>query len=751
VVGLDRGTGDLNRAARAGRGEARQILRRHWIFAALLLLAAALRAVVFAAYHPALIFPDSVRYLQYAHNFADGHWSVDELRQSGYSVLIIPAMLLHGMWIIPLVQHLVGLATAVLVYAVLIRFGTRTWLAALATIPVLFDPLQLVLEQYVLTDTWTVFLLVAALALLVWRPEGPGETRPEEPGETQQGKHGWRPVAGCGLLLGLAVTFRDEELIMIVPAVLYVLVAVRPRRRLIARLGALIGCFLIPVAGYLGWFEASHGELSFSTFSGAFLYGRVADFASCEGLTLPSYERALCPTQPVAQRNADFYTWDPRSPQWTFRPPAAMSRDAVVRDFSLRILRHQPLAYAEAAGRDFIYAFSPVRGAGPERYSPAYLQFHTYIRPDRQAYAAIGALGYQAPGVRPGPAAFLTDYGRWFYLPGPVFAAGLVLALAGLVIGRNRRGTPKACLLFTASAVLVLIPPAAFATFDWRYQLPQLTLIPVAAILGVNVIGRRGGLLLFGLPPAVEIDELVPHLRSQVFGRQPAGEADGLAHLGQVLGAVRAAGQMRLETPPGRPAQRAFQVIGHQLDSSLADHVTTAEESHRTPRNSSSNNCLSRLRPRCSRTRWFTSVRARTAHTSPLLIPSTSRRNTTSRWREGRSSIQIRMRSASLPASIRPSAASIQCSGGSAQPPEASNRDGSTTGSGSATGTLRFSRVPVFLAWFTRMRNSQVLRDERPSNPPRPRSRPSQVSWTTSSAMARLGTNEAASRSIGSL
>ena len=64
-------------------------LRRHWVFAGLVVLAAALRGVVLAAYHPALIFPDSVRYLQYAHNFATGHWSPDALRQSGYSVLII--------------------------------------------------------------------------------------------------------------------------------------------------------------------------------------------------------------------------------------------------------------------------------------------------------------------------------------------------------------------------------------------------------------------------------------------------------------------------------------------------------------------------------------------------------------------------------------------------------------------------------------------------------------------------------------
>jgi Dolichyl-phosphate-mannose-protein mannosyltransferase len=486
VDGLDRGAGDLSlsRPARAARG-----LRRHWVFAALLVLGAALRAAVFAAYHPALIFPDSVRYLQYAHNFTVGQWSADALRQSGYSVLILPVVLLHDLWIIPLAQHLAGLATAVLVYAVLIRFGVRTWLAAVAAVPVLFDPLQLVLEQYVLTDVWTVFLVVSALVILVWRRD--------EGSEPWKDKRGWLPVAACGLLLGLAVTFRDEILIMIVPAVLYVLVAVRPRRRLLTRLAALTGCFLIPVAGYLGWFDASHGQWNFTTFSGAFLYGRVADFASCQGLNLPAYEKPLCPAQPPALRNADFYTWNPQSPQWTFRPPAGMSRDAVVRDFSLRILRHQPLGYAAAAARDFLYGFSPVRGVGPEQYSPAYLQFHTYVRPDRQAYASIAALGYQAPAVRPGLAAFLTDYGRWFYVPGPVFAAGLVLGLGGLIVSQARRRklqnkeTRDACLLFTASAVLVLIPPAAFATFDWRYQLPQLSLIPVAAILGVHAARGR--------------------------------------------------------------------------------------------------------------------------------------------------------------------------------------------------------------------------------------------------------------------
>jgi hypothetical protein len=435
-------------------------------------LGAALRGVVLVAYHPALIFPDSVRYLQYAHNFTTGHWSPDALRQSGYSVAIIPVIGLHALWLLPLAQHLAGLATAGLVYAVLIRSGARPWLAAVAAVPVLFDPLQLVLEQYVLTDVGAALLIMAALVILVWRRDGPRT----------------REAAAAGLLLGVAVTFRDQDLIMIVPAALYLLVKVRPARMLLIRLGTTAGCFLIPVVGYLGWFASAHGQWNFTTFDGAFLYGRVADFADCRGLTLPGYERPLCPAEPPAQRNADFYTWNPRSPQWTFTPPAGKSRDAVVRDFSLRILRHQPLGYAGAVGRDLLYGFSPVRGAGPEQYSPAYLQFGTSVRPDRAAYASIAKLGYPAPSVEKGPAAFLTDYGRWVYLPGPVLAAGLVLALTGLAVSRGR---DQATVLFTASAIAILLPPAMFATFDWRYQLPQLSLIPVAAVLGVLAMGSH--------------------------------------------------------------------------------------------------------------------------------------------------------------------------------------------------------------------------------------------------------------------
>ena len=64
--------------------------------------------------------------------------------------------------------------------------------------------------------------------------------------------------------------------------------------------------------------------------------------------------------------------------------------------------------------------------------------------------------------------------------------------------------------------------------------------------------------------------------------------------------------------------------------------------------------------------------------------------------------------------------------------------------------TLRASRAPAVRARLTRIASSQVRSDERPSKRSMPRSTPSQVSWTTSSATARLETNVEARRSMAS-
>src|SRR6516165_818709 len=152
-------------------------------------------------------------------------------------------------------------------------------------------------------------------------------------------------------------------------------------------------------------------------------------------------------------------------------------------------------------------------------------------------------------------------------------------------------------------------------------------------MVGVRVRPRgRGSASILGTPAAVHIRQVLAHPRGEVLGRHPAGQLDCLPDLGQVLGAVRAASQVLLESPPLPPGQRPFQVRSHQLNHFLADKITTEREPHRNPPPSSvSSSCRSLPRPRCSSTRWLASLIASTAQTSSLLSPSTSRNSTTSR------------------------------------------------------------------------------------------------------------------------
>jgi hypothetical protein len=450
------------------------VVRRNWLFAIVAGCATALRAVVQLAYQPALIFPDSERYLQYADNFIAGHWTPDWLRTSGYSLLLIPAVLAHNLAAVAAAQHLIGLATAVLIYAVLVHFGARRWLATLATVPVLFDPLELDIEQYVLTDVIATFLLVAALTVLVWKRDALGLAA----------------SAVAGLLLAAATIIREPDLVVMIPAVLYLVVTIRPKRRLASRAALLLAGFLIPVLGYLFWVLAWYGTFNFITYNSQFMYGRIAQFADCTGLSLPWYERHLCPPQPAARLNPDFFMWAKDSPQVTLQPTAGLSKGHIIAAFDLRIIEHQPLTYLKVVADDILYSFSPVRGTGPEHYPTKYHEFHPDFPGGKGAVATIRTYTGRGPHVEPALADFLTGYGRDFYVPGPLLAAGLALGVAGLAgIGRARRSGLRApCLLFTVGAIVVVESPFLTATFDWRYELPQLSLIPIAAGLSVTAL-----------------------------------------------------------------------------------------------------------------------------------------------------------------------------------------------------------------------------------------------------------------------
>ena len=106
----------------------------------MVLLAAglALRIAAQIAYQPALIYVDTLKYLYGASPGAD---------PLGYTLVLRAILVFGSLSLVALAQHVLGLAVAVALYAVLLRRGTSRWLAAVAVAPVLLDAYQVQIEQ----------------------------------------------------------------------------------------------------------------------------------------------------------------------------------------------------------------------------------------------------------------------------------------------------------------------------------------------------------------------------------------------------------------------------------------------------------------------------------------------------------------------------------------------------------------------------------------------------------------------------
>jgi hypothetical protein len=469
------------------RGRGRRLLV-HLPCAVLLLAGAVLRLLAWRAYRPALLFPDSRVYLLGAANH-----TLSPGRPSGYSAFLWPLLHLEGLATITFVQHLMGLAMAAAIYLLLLRLRVRPWLAALATAPLLLDSMQLVLEQYVMSDTLFEALLLGACLLLLWR------RRPGAP-----------LVLAAGLALGLSATVRGAGILLLAPAAVTVVALALPLgwRRTVLLLAALGVGFALPVAGYMAAFNHQHGKLALTTYTNRFLYARLAPIADCRGLALPAYERSLCPPEPLGQRlGANQYMWSlKRSPQYHVRPPTGRTVEQVLGDFNRRIILHQPVQYAQLVGRDVLRGFQPFRTVGPQdvRITPWLFREglpRNGVRHADQLYRSFAGYG---PVLDRPLASVLTAYQHVGHTPGPLLAACAVAALlAAAGVGRARRsGLRVAAWTFAALCLVALVTAAMGSVFSWRYQLPQLVLLPPAGALGLTALTRRDR-----VPPSREGDE----------------------------------------------------------------------------------------------------------------------------------------------------------------------------------------------------------------------------------------------------
>jgi hypothetical protein len=487
----------VSRLAPLGRA-----LRQHWLFALGLLAGLVLRVLTQLAYQPALIYIDTEKYLY------NGYPGADPV---GYKAPLAVLLAIGNLQVVTAVQHLLGLAIAITIYLLLVRLNCQRWLAAIAALPILLDAYQVQIEQNIMPDVWFEALIVAAIAVLLIRPlhRTAGEGRlPLR----------LRYVISAGLLIGLGATVRQVGEILLLPALLYLVVAGGGWRTVITRAAALTAAFAIPVVGYMagsdvisGHFWLDSGSLSISS------YGRMATAADCATLRIPGYERPLCPTARQRRYGIDWLDHDSDSPIKAYVAPAGLNRYAVIAKFDHQVAEQQPLRVAGAIIADGAKLFAINRTSSQSgtpiarwQFQETYPVFPTWVTVNSQHLIVFGLRLTPAGGplvrhpldpsdggkaevnkpIATGLRAYQLHGG---YTPGPLMALFTLAGLAGSLLLLVRKLTERvrqlafACLLFFASGLAVLAMSDAFQ-FSWRYQLPALVTLPPAGALGIAAL-----------------------------------------------------------------------------------------------------------------------------------------------------------------------------------------------------------------------------------------------------------------------
>jgi hypothetical protein len=217
---------------------------------------------------------------------------------------------------------------------------------------------------------------------------------------------------------------------------------------------------------------------------------RTTSFVDCARLTVPSYERTLCPADPVSERqDPTYYGFHDNRTLPRLNPPAGITPDEAMGDFATRAMRAQPADYAAIAGRDFAMAFwAPWRTDHYEYDTAHKWNFANWVGHtpsstwEQPAYDAHGGGTQQTHQPM---ADVLAAYAFVVFVPGPVLLVLAALGVAGLVVRRRddpERRRPVIFLTLALGLGLVLVPDLT-AEFVWRYQLPLITLVPLAAAL----------------------------------------------------------------------------------------------------------------------------------------------------------------------------------------------------------------------------------------------------------------------------
>ncbi|MEO6509862.1 MAG: hypothetical protein ABIO16_02645 [Nocardioides sp.] len=449
-------------------------LRDDRAFVIALSVAAVVRLAVVVAFPPGFVFSDGPTYLAL----------VDDLqpladRASGYGFLLDGLNAVsRSVWLVTAVQHVLGLVTAIVLYALMRRWSVPPLLATLACLPVLFDAMQLSLEHSVLSDVLFDLLVVGGVAALAWHRS------PRVP-----------TAALGGLLLGAAVCVRVVGEPLLVVAIVFCLWAASTwRAKLVAALVVALA-FAAPVAAYTAWYHAEHGVWAMSESGGRALYMRTTGFVDCSRFTMPDYERPLCPAEPLGSRlDPTEYGWHTPNGTHGLVLPAGVTPNQAMHDFAVRAIQAQPWDYLRIVARDVMLNFTVPRIDRYEYDTASKWRLQTYedFQQTGWTYPAYVAHGGTVLHAEQPLAGWLGWYGFTVYAWGPLLFLLTLLSLVALLaptrwLRRDEVPSRDRPLLFLvlATAAGLLLVPAVTAQFVWRYQLPFLVLVPAAAVLAL--------------------------------------------------------------------------------------------------------------------------------------------------------------------------------------------------------------------------------------------------------------------------
>jgi 4-amino-4-deoxy-L-arabinose transferase-like glycosyltransferase len=456
------------------------VLRRHWALLAVLAIGVVLRVVLLAAYTPAnLSYPDTWGYAKAA---AGPLFFPEWIRPAGYPALLAG---LHAVWgslsFVIVLQHLMGLATAVLAYATMLRAGAPRWVALVPAAVLALTLDAIYYEHSLLSETPFTLLVTGALYCGVRSLE-------------RSAGIGWALASGA--LLGLATTFRGVALFAI--PVFVVVLALREgawRRRLLGA-GAVAASAAALLLGYAALQDSQNGHFGLTQGSGWSTYARSAPFADCRLFTPPAGTQGLCDARDARVRfGPDWYAWSPRSPaQRLFGGPP--SHSAAVGAFGRAAIEAQPRAYVRAVAVDLWRYVDP--DAGIDRNfngdEPKRLDLDRPRRPKVEAnnLTVVEPLyGHVDIRTKHGTVHALAGFQRVVRVHGLLVLACILLSLAAAVLARGR---DRAVMLLLAGTALVpVILATATTVYNWRYIVPMLPALTAAGAFGGHIVGARLG------------------------------------------------------------------------------------------------------------------------------------------------------------------------------------------------------------------------------------------------------------------